>query len=160
MLGQYGNIIFFYIVNGPFGDFSNFAAYLIEIGHCMYKTSEHYFQVMKYATVNPEYAERIRKAGSPGQAARLGRSHEFSLRPDWEQVKDQIMYTALTAKFIQHDTLHKMLLQTGTLMLVEHTKNDRYWGDGSDGATIGTGKNMLGKLLMTLRTEFQSVNSK
>ena len=31
--------------------------------------------------------------------------------------------------------------------LVEHTRNDSYWGDGGD----GTGKNMLGQVLMSLR---------
>jgi hypothetical protein len=32
---------------------------------------------------------------------------------------------------------------------VEHTTNDRYWGDGGD----GSGKNRLGALLMELRAE-------
>jgi predicted NAD-dependent protein-ADP-ribosyltransferase YbiA (DUF1768 family) len=34
-------------------------------------------------------------------------------------------------------------------MIIEHTKNDNYWADGGD----GSGKNMLGKILMEIRDE-------
>ncbi len=34
--------------------------------------------------------------------------------------------------------------------LVEHTKNDSYWGDGGD----GSGRNQLGKLLVQLRNDY------
>jgi predicted NAD-dependent protein-ADP-ribosyltransferase YbiA (DUF1768 family) len=40
-----------------------------------------------------------------------------------------------------------MLIDTGDAKLVEHTKNDKYWGDGGN----GQGKNMLGTLLMEVR---------
>jgi len=35
--------------------------------------------------------------------------------------------------------------------LVENTANDHYWGDGGD----GSGKNMLGKILMQVRDELR-----
>jgi ribA/ribD-fused uncharacterized protein len=85
-------------------------------------------------------------------AARLGRSRERPLRPDWEEVKDDIMREALRAKFTQHEQLRSWLLGTGDAELVEHTRNDAYWGDGGD----GTGKNMLGKLLMELRAKLRT----
>ena len=53
------------------------------------------------------------------------------------------------AKFTQHPKLKKVLLDTGDRKIVEHTKRDSYWGDGGD----GSGKNMLGILLMKLRSE-------
>lgn len=34
------------------------------------------------------------------------------------------------AKFEQYENLKKLLLSTGDCILVEHTKNDCYWGDG------------------------------
>ncbi len=40
---------------------------------------------------------------------------------------------------------------TGDKILIEHTENDSYWGDGRN----GQGKNRLGKLLMKLRTELK-----
>jgi len=57
------------------------------------------------------------------------------------------MREALMAKFTQHADLHQMLLETGSAEIIEHTTNDSYWGDGGD----GSGKNMLGKLLVETR---------
>lgn len=85
-------------------------------------------------------------------AARLGRSRAQPLRPDWEQVKDDLMKTALLAKFRQNDDIRRILLSTGDAHLIEHTKNDSYWGDGGD----GTGKNKLGLLLMEVREILKS----
>ena len=58
------------------------------------------------------------------------------------------MELALYCKFTQHVTLLKLLVGTGNALIVEHTANDSYWGDGGD----GTGRNMLGVLLVRLRT--------
>ncbi len=38
-------------------------------------------------------------------------------------------------------------------MIVEHTEEDSYWGDGGDGGDGTKGKNMLGQLLMQARLE-------
>ena len=85
-------------------------------------------------------------------AARMGRSRKRPLRTDWESVKDAIMHEAVLAKFTQHADLRDILLGTGDSEIVEHTENDAYWGDGGD----GTGKNMLGMLLMELREKFSA----
>lgn len=70
------------------------------------------------------------------------------MRSDWEIVKDSVMAETLAIKVRQHPNLGKALLETGNAELVEHTENDSYWGDGGD----GSGKNMLGKSWMNLRT--------
>jgi ribA/ribD-fused uncharacterized protein len=57
------------------------------------------------------------------------------------------MYDACLAKFSQHPDLKQLLLDTGDAIIIEHTKNDNYWGDGGD----GTGRNQLGKTLMRVR---------
>ncbi len=57
------------------------------------------------------------------------------------------MYDACLAKFSQHSDLKQLLLDTGDAIIIEHTKNDNYWGDGGD----GTGRNQLGKTLMRVR---------
>eukprot|EP01119_Soliformovum_irregulare_P003728 TRINITY_DN1476_c0_g1_i3.p2 TRINITY_DN1476_c0_g1~~TRINITY_DN1476_c0_g1_i3.p2 ORF type:complete len:207 (-),score=15.43 TRINITY_DN1476_c0_g1_i3:53-673(-) len=56
---------------------------------------------------------------------------------------------SVMAKFSQNAVLEKLLLSTGDAYLVEHTANDRYWGDGGD----GSGKNKLGYTLMAIRNE-------
>ena len=54
------------------------------------------------------------------------------------------MHKALVAKFTQHEDLKEQLLATGNSFLVEHTKRDKYWGDGGDGGNGTIGRNMLG----------------
>jgi N-glycosidase YbiA len=61
------------------------------------------------------------------------------------------MRAAVLAKFTQHDDLKEILLGTGDALLIEHTTKDSYWGDGGD----GSGKNMLGQILMSVREELR-----
>ena len=138
-------IINFYSTKEAYGCFSNFSAHPFRLKNKIWKTSEHYFQAQKFA--GTEYEEELRLVASPMVVARMGRSRQRPLRKDWETVKDDIMREALKAKFTQNKDLKKILLDIGDAILVEHTKNDSYWGDGGD----GSGKNMLGKLLMELR---------
>jgi ribA/ribD-fused uncharacterized protein len=73
------------------------------------------------------------------------------MRSDWDEVKYEAMKVVLTAKFLQHHDLRKQLMDTGTEELIEDSPVDYYWGCGAD----GSGKNMLGKLLMELREELK-----
>jgi ribA/ribD-fused uncharacterized protein len=61
--------------------------------------------------------------------AQIGRDHANPLRKDWESVKEDIMQTALYAKFSQHESLRELLLATGEAKIVEHTvyEFDNYW---------------------------------
>lgn len=139
----------FYSTGDAFGEFSNFSAHPFRINNKTWPTTEHYFQAQKFPGTPHE--EEIRKVASPMVAARMGRARSRPLRRDWEQVKEDIMRQALEAKFTQHPALRSLLLSTGEAKLIEHTRNDRYWGDGGD----GTGKNRLGHLLMELREKLR-----
>lgn len=140
----------FYMVKAEYGCFSNFYPAPIFLAGKRWRTSEHYFQARKFAGTPRE--EEIRMAATPRQAADLGRSRDVPLRADWEQIKDEVMREAVLAKFTQHDDLRATLLGTGDALLVEHTKNDSYWGDGGD----GSGKNRLGEILMSVREELRA----
>ncbi len=139
-------VVRFYSVTAEYGEFSNFALYPIVLGGRRWPTSEHYFQAQKF--VDAATQEEIRRAGSPAVAAQRGRDRRRKLRRDWERVKLGVMRQAVEAKFRQHDELRSLLLGTGDAMLVEHTENDDYWGDGGD----GTGANHLGRILMAVRS--------
>ncbi len=138
--------IYFYVPNDEYGCFSNFSAHGFELDGSYWKTSEHYFQAQKF--VGTEFAERIRKAATPKQAAEIGRRRDLPLRPDWEQVKDDVMRRAVLRKFETHAAIRTVLLSTGEREIVENAPNDYYWGCGRD----GTGKNRLGQILMETRT--------
>ena len=144
------DVIQFYSASGAHGCFSNFSPHPVRLKGKTWPTSEHYFQAQKFAGAPDE--EEIRLAKSPMIAARMGRSRKRPLRKDWESVKDAIMHEVVLAKFTQHDDLRAILLGTGDAEIVEHTANDRYWGDGGD----GRGKNMLGQILMRVREELRS----
>ena len=143
-------VINFYSTKDQYGCFSNFSRHPFELDGKQWLTTEHYFQAQKFPG-NEAYQEKIRLEKSPMVAARLGRSRAQPIRAEWEQVKDELMKTALLAKFTQNKDILAILLSTGDAQLVEHTKNDRYWGDGGD----GSGKNKLGLLLMEVREELR-----
>ncbi|NJK32097.1 MAG: NADAR family protein [Deltaproteobacteria bacterium] len=142
--------ILFYSVADEYGEFSNFAGYPIRLDGKIWPTSEHYFQAQKF--VDPSQREKIRKAKTPSLAARLGRDRSVKLRPGWDSMRVGVMRAAVLAKFSQHEDLRDLLLSTGDAELIEHTENDDYWGDGGD----GSGRNMLGRILMEVRAKLRS----
>ena len=136
----------FYRTGDPYGCFSNFSAHPILI-ETMWPTSEHYFQAQKFLDAEP--ISKILHEKSPMKAAKMGRSREWPIRTDWDEVKDDMMRIAVSAKVRQHSDVRELLLSTGDATIIEHTSNDSYWADGGD----GTGKNMLGKILMEIRDQ-------
>lgn len=143
-------VIYFYSTTGEFGFMSNFAHYPIVIDGVKWATTEHYFQAMKF--VGTRHEAEVRAAPTPKEAANRGRDRARPLRADWERVKDDVMRRALRAKFEQHEDICDRLLATGEATLIEKTSGDYYWGCG----TKGTGRNMLGVLLMELREALQN----
>lgn len=77
------------------------------------------------------------------------------VRPNWENVKKEVMLTAIRAKFEAYSTLRSLLLSTEGSILVESSQSDLFWGVTRD----GVGLNQLGHILMDLREEFLKVPS-
>lgn len=144
-------ILFYRSNEVPYGPFSNFdTKHPIRLKDKVWPSTEHYFQAQKFA--GTEHEEAVRLVSKPRDAAAMGRDRSLPLRPDWESVKDDVMRDAVRAKFTQHVDMKRLLLSTGDAELVEHTTNDSYWADGGD----GSGKNMLGKILMEIRSELSN----
>jgi ribA/ribD-fused uncharacterized protein len=143
--------IYFYSTREEYGCFSNFSPHGFQLDEMYWSTSEHYFQAQKF--VDTPHVELIRQVKTPKDAARMGRERTRPLRQDWEQVKDDIMRQAVLCKFQTHTDIRNILLSTGNAEIVENSPIDFYWGCGAD----GSGKNMLGKILMEVR---ESLNYK
>lgn len=141
--------VYFYSTREKYGCFSNFSRHGFELDGKYWKTSEHYFQAMKFE--GTEYEDQVREARSPKDAATLGRRRDFPLRKDWESVKDDVMRRAVLKKFQTHDDIQQTLLDTGDEVLIENAPGDYYWGCGKD----GSGKNMLGIILMVVREQLR-----
>jgi ribA/ribD-fused uncharacterized protein len=134
--------------DGKWAFLSNFYWNEIEYDGITYPTNEHFFQAMK--TLDIETRKAIAAAPTPGAAKRMGR--HVPLRPDWESVKEDVMFLGLCLKFAD-EQLADWLLETGDEELVEGTTwHDNEWGNCSCPKCANIeGKNKLGKLLMRVR---------
>ena len=142
----------FYHKHDPYYEFTNFYQAPLQIDGRVWATSENYFQAQKY--IGTPLFGAIQQSQTAREAFDISRTPVLGLqwrRSDWEEVKDDVMYVALYAKFTQHERLRRLLLDTDDRRLVEHTSRDSYWGDGGD----GSGQNKLGQLLMKLRKELR-----
>jgi hypothetical protein len=78
----------------------------------------------------------------------------WDVAPDWSRIKFDRMRAVLRAKFDQHEDLRELLLSTGSMRLVEvgtvNNAVNRLWGE-----VDGKGENMLGVMLMELRTAYE-----
>lgn len=115
----------------------------------LWPTVEHYYQAYK-ARYRDE-AMDIREAATAAKARQLGR--RCDLVSTWEQIKLEVMRTALEYKFAPGSDCAEYLLDTGDALLVEG--ND--WGDTYWGVCAGVGENWLGWLLMAQRAYLRSL---
>jgi len=133
---------------GEYYFLSNFYPAPIDIrGMGMVQTAEHAFQGFK--TLDEEQMRKIFQASTPAQAKQMGKV--VKLRENWQEIKDEIMYSMVKMKFVTHADLRKKLLATGDAVLIEgNTWGDKYWG-----VCEGEGKNVLGTILMAVREELR-----
>ena len=98
-----------------------------------YRTVENFSRAMKTAEDDLETRRKI-AAAAPDEARRLG--EQVQARPDWPEIRREVMETALRHKFAPGTRWHARLRLTG----------DREITDGSK-------DNILGRLLMDIREE-------
>jgi ribA/ribD-fused uncharacterized protein len=138
----------FFSKSDTYREFSNFGPFPIELDGQLWPTTEHYYQAQKF-TDRPDLQARIRAAAKPIIAKKLAEKHRNKIRPDWDSVKDEVMYRAVRRKFESHSELRDLLRATGNENIVEAAPTDYYWGVGSD----GTGQNKLGRIIERIRAE-------
>lgn len=134
---------------GEYRWLSNFYPASVTYMGIYFTTAEHAYQAAKCAKKEDAYI--IADLPSPADAKRKGK--RVTMRDDWEDVKDDIMYDIVYLKFASHPTLTKKLLDTGDDTLMEGNYwNDTYWGVDK---RSGRGQNKLGKILMRVREELR-----
>lgn len=138
--------------SGKYAFLSNFSKTRVSVFGFEFPTAEHAFQAAKSTKIADLQA--ILVCGTPTLARRYGRKVE--LRPNWEEIKVDVMRQVLAAKFALGSELAKKLIKTGGAHLVEGNKHgDEFWGcvTSAQGNTPWQGMNQLGILLMERRTE-------
>lgn len=136
----------------PFGAFSNLYKRAVSFEGTTYPTSEHAYQAGK--ALKPAVRQWILSAPTPALAAMAAHGlYVWDVVPNWAQIKFDRMRAVLRAKFDQHADLRELLLSTGSARLVEagtvNNAVNRLWGEVN-----GKGENMLGVMLMELRTAY------
>jgi ribA/ribD-fused uncharacterized protein len=140
---------------------SNFFRCSFQIDGQKYHSSEQFFQYSKALFANDDVtAQRIMQSDSPATCKSLGDALKVN-KVAWQQRSEAIMEKALHHKFMQNEIPRKFLLQSGSRVLAESSPSDFFWGTGvalkSLEATSNKwpGKNIMGKLLMTIRDKLQ-----
>ena len=157
----------FYDANARNGHFSNFwVGTPIEIRGERWVSVEHYFQAAKYEVLpgdannvrdaKLQIRAEIKAANTPAEtkaiAYRRGQGRFFTA--NWDERRVTVMRDAIQAKFTQDSSLGEALLATGAGTLIESmpaNRSDTFWGMKGK-----TGKNMLGKILMEVRSALAS----
>ena len=147
-----GEIKFYRANEKPYGAFSNLYKSPIDFEDRKYPTAEHAYQAGK--AIKPEVRDWILAAPSPSLAAMAAHGlYTWDIVPNWNEIKFDRMRRVLLAKFTQHAQLRALLVNTGDKRLVEagsvNNAVNRLWGEVN-----GVGQNMLGEMLMELRTSF------
>ena len=97
---------------------------------------------------------RIARDGNVTRIMPLSRKRFDSGEEDHEDVLEDSKATD-RVRGMEREDLRAILLGTGDALLVEHTSNDSYWGDGGD----GSGQNRLGRLLSNRTVTLLSLGS-
>lgn len=113
----------FYEKDEDFYEFTNFwECDNLQIGGKLWRTSEHYFQAMKFATF-PQLVDQCRNLVTPRECFEMTRAPAYAqyVRRDWHRgypnpqdtpIKDQVMHNAVMHKFTQDADLKALLLST------------------------------------------------
>lgn len=150
---------------GEYDWLSNFHMRPISVGGAVLKSTEHFFASCK--SVNPQEVKFVLDAPTAYEARQQGKT--VTLRPDWNDIRVEVMAIGLWYKFTYNPDLKDKLLLTGDKILIEgNWWHDNFWGDCKFGhGFVDTckrcqyikGQNKLGKLLMQLRGYYREVDN-
>ena len=135
---------------------SNMASCPLEIEGIPFKSSEHLFQMLKFAS--PESIRAVYRSNNAKMTAKHYQYLGGHRREDWEQISIDVMKFCLQQKYEQCPEFREELERTKGYHIVElqDAKNDKEstranaWGVKSKGQNY-VGPNLMGRLLMELR---------
>jgi ribA/ribD-fused uncharacterized protein len=132
--------------SGDFRWLSNFWSSKVELDGIQYPSIENAYQAAKTLDLNKREKFRFCNAYQSKQFGKM-----LKLRPDWNNIRIDIMYHLISQKFYPRTNLAYKLINTGNVNIVEGNDwNDTFWG-----ICNGVGKNMLGRLIMEHREYLQ-----
>jgi hypothetical protein len=166
-LQQYdlSQVISFYKVDETYGGLSNMSGkyFHLQVNCILVRSSESLYQCLRF-TSHPEIQREILENKSPKGSKMVSKKYrkEFT-REDFDEIKVELMYWCLKVKLCSHPLLFGGLLdRTGDKEIVEMSNSDRFWGcvREKENENMVTGENVLGKLLMDLRSYYRENKGK
>ena len=151
-------------MKGPFSQFH--PSHFTVDGHA-YVCAEQYMHEQKaHLFGDVAMAERILRSDSPHEHKLMGgRVSDFD-QAKWDAHKVAIVTTGNHAKFAQNSGLRRRLLETGDAILAEANPKDYIWGIGlaeddpaAQDPASWQGENLLGQILMAVRSELAANSS-
>lgn len=147
----------------PFGAFSHwYFAETKDGDKTVYPTMEHYMMYQKALLFGDhEIAKEILSLHTPAEVKEAGRRVHGFERAKWTACREQIVFNGNLLKYTQHQDLQRLLLDTGSRLLVEASPEDRIWGIGYSAADAskhrGTwGLNLCGKAISNVRAKLSN----
>jgi len=142
-----------------FGGFSNMAGgFTLQVNGLHILTSEALYQACRFPHM-PEVQRLIIEQASPMAAKMKGKPYRYDSRPDWEQVRVEIMRWCLRVKLAQNwEKFSKLFLATEGRVIVEESRKGDFLGAKPIDDQIFVGRNVLGQLLMELREEVRNAD--
>jgi ribA/ribD-fused uncharacterized protein len=158
-------VISFYKVDETFGGLSNMSGkqFHLQVNDILVRSSESLYQCLRF-TSHPHIQREILENKSPKGSKMVSKKYrkEFT-REDFDEIKVELMYWCLKVKLCSHPLLFGGLLdRTGDKEIVEISNSDRFWGcvKEKENENMVSGENVLGKLLMDLRTYYRENKGK
>ena len=154
---------------GELNPFSNFHEVPLEIDGIIFHSTEQWIQYQKAKLFGDnEIGEKIMKTTRPIECKKLSYEIEDYNEVEWKENIEKLCYRGIKEKFVQHEWLRRLLLDTGNKCIVESTSNT-IWGTGvalgdkdalNKNKWIGEGETgLMGTMLMKIREELKTMNS-
>ena len=122
-----------------------------------YGSVEHLYQASKFPDHPERHALVLAEPTPLRSKQRARRAQPGETRADWDDVKVSVMAMCLRLKAKQNATTFGTLLRsTGDRVLIEESTRDDWWGAIPVNEIELAGRNVLGLLLMELRTELSA----
>ena len=147
--------------------FSNFCEAPFYLAGKDYLSTEQYMMYQKAITFRRyESSREIMRVQSAEEAMEIADKNHMPLKPSeieiWDSISRAIVKRGVRAKFLQNPEFISVLLATGNKVIAKCDEKDKIWGIGIDikdparlDADAWKGDNVLGRILMELRTEFR-----
>ena len=135
-----------------YGGLSNMAAgYPLRVNGIDVPTTESLYQALRYPKL-PEVQRRIIATANPMAAKRIAIAHYPHTRPDWYDIRVEVMRWVSGVKLAQNwERFSELLTSTANRPIVEFSYRDDFWGAKPSSQDNLIGVNMLGQILMHLR---------